>query len=277
MLSLNYIQNHYPPLVWGGSIIAFILIVQTLLIILIEKVFPPKKFVKYNQIIFDSFSVIGTIYAVLYGLLTIFVLNNYQKVESTVTDEVSKIGNLYRNLYMSPDKKMVRHTIQNIYKYVDNIVINELPKQKEGEHTNFSYQYQGWKLLQQVSQEVMTLQLEEYIKDKILDNLNDLYKARRNRLNSAELQLPRVIWEITVLSILFMLINVSIIGSTNRYIKFVSAYLLCTSVGLMVILVMTIDRPFIGKDAITDRYYRKLEITMIRTLGADYLFDKKSS
>jgi|LauGreDrversion4_2_1035121.scaffolds.fasta_scaffold31943_3 hypothetical protein len=276
-LSLNYIQNNFTPIVWGGSIVAIILITQTLLIIFFEKIFCPKDMVKYNQIIFDTFSVIGTIYAVLYGLLTIFVLNNYQKVESTVTDEVSKIGNLYRNLYMIRDKKMVQPTIQIIYQYVDNIITNEMPVQKLGLSKDNAYQFKGWRLLQKVSQDLVGLQLDEYIKDKILDNLNDLYRARRSRLNSAELELPSVIWEITVLSILFMLINVSIIGCTNKYIKYISAYLLCISVSLMVILVMTIDRPFIGRGAITDIYYRKLEITMIRTLGLEYIFGEHAS
>jgi hypothetical protein len=277
IFSLNYIQNHYTPLVWGGTIVAIILLVQTLFIIFFEKIFTPKDMVKYNQIIFDTFSVIGTIYAVLYGLLTIFVLNNYQKVENTVTDEVGKIGNLYRNLYMITDKKMVQPTIQNIYQYVDNIITTEMPVQKTGMYKENTYQFKGWKILQKVSQDLVVLQLDDYIKDKILDNLNDLYQARRNRLNSAELELPPVIWEITVLSILFMLINVSIIGCSNKYIKYTSAYLLCISVGLMVILVMTIDRPFIGKGAITDIYYRKLEITMIRTLGVEYVFGENAS
>jgi hypothetical protein len=277
IFSLNYIQNHYAPIVWGGSIVAIILLIQTLFIMFFEKFFTPKDMVKYNQIIFDTFSVIGTIYAVLYGLLTIFVLNNYQKVENTVTDEISKIGNLYRNLYMINEKKMVQPTIQNIYKYVDNIITTEMPVQRMGLSKDNTYQFKGWKILQKVSQDLVVLQLDEYIKDKILDNLNDLYQARRNRLNSAELELPPVIWEITVLSILFMLINVSIIGCTNKYIKYISAYLLCVSVGLMVILVMTIDRPFIGKGAITDIYYRKLEITMIRTLSSDYLFGENAS
>ena len=112
--------------------------------------------------------------------------------------------------------------------------------------------------------------MNEFIKSKLIDNLNDLYQYRRDRLNSSSLQLPNGIWIITVLSILFMLMNLAIIGCSTLKSKMIAAYLLGISVGLMVILVAVIDRPFVSGDYINDQYYRNLLAHMVNMYGKEY-------
>ena len=269
MITFNEILAQYSILTWGSGIIFIILLSQTVLIFFLEKYFPRKKMLKYNQIILDIFNVIGVIYAILYGLLTFFVLNNFQQIENTLNAEVSTIGNIYRNISLVENENNTKPLQQQIYKYVEIIIYQELPYQKKG-IINVKFELPGWNKLETISRMILKQPMNEFIKSKLIDNLNDLYQNRRDRLNSSTLQLPNVIWIVTALSILFMLMNLAIVGCSTLKSKIISAYLLGISVGLMVILVAVIDRPFVSGDYINDQYYRNLLAHMVNLYGKEY-------
>ena len=261
MSTFNHIQAHYSAWIWGSAILLIMLVTQTTLIYLLNKILPHKKMLKDNAIILEIFCISGTIYAILYGFLTFFVLNNYQSDVTSVTDEVKAIGNICRNISLSQDKIMISFIHKDFVEYLDIVIKKEWPLQKQGINTDIhtEFQNEGWMIIEKISKSIITMPLNPIIKKEVMDDLNDLYEARGIRIHNSQLQMPDIVWVITALSGLFMLINVSIIGCSQLKIKIISAYLLTGSVGLMMILLAYINKPFINGSLFTETIYKDIQ------------------
>lgn len=265
MSIFNYIQANYSAWTWGSAILLIMLFTQTILIYLLNKILPHKKMLKDNEIILEIFCISGTIYAILYGFLTFFVLNNYQSDVQSVTAEVNAIGNICRNISLSQDKKMYTIIKKDFIEYLDVVIKKEWPIQKQGVNTDIHIEFlnEGWVIIEKIAKKIVSIPLNPIIKEKALDDLNDLYDARSIRIHNSQLQMPDVVWVITVLSALFILTNVAIIGCSQLKIKIISAYLLTGSIGLMIILLAYINKPFIHSSVFTKTIYKDIQRDLI--------------
>ena len=74
----TYILTHYPVLLWGTIFLVITCSIQLALNFIVDKCYSMDFLEKYNEITVNIFQVIGSIAAILYGLLVFLVLNNFQ-------------------------------------------------------------------------------------------------------------------------------------------------------------------------------------------------------
>ena len=66
-----------------------------------------------------------------------------------------------------------------------------------------------------------------------------------------------------------MLINVALIGCSNKNFRKVYSVIFSIALGLVMILIFEIDKPFNGDIAVSDTYFRDLIINMDYRLSKD--------
>lgn len=132
-------------------------------------------------------------------------------------------------------------------------------------------QFIGWSLLEKIANDLTKLDASEMIKSKILDNLNSLYDARRQRINYRDLALPNVIWQIFSVSIFFMMVNIAIVCCRNTTLKIFTSYLYVMSLILIFIIVIDLDNPFYGTVNVNALDYSEVRDSMIALHGLEYL------
>jgi hypothetical protein len=266
----SYILMHYRMSFWGSILIFIILIIQTLMIFGFKKIYD-KDNDEYNEVSLNILQVIGTIYAILLGLLTYQVLNNFQLIQATISQEAIEIGNI--SSHVDAGIRNPKHSQQiqkDIYAYVNNIIESEFFLQQTSTEGIHRQQFFGWMLLEKIANDLVNLDASETIKGKILDNLNSLYDARRQRINYRDMALPNVIWQIFSISIFFMMINIAIVCCHDTKLKIFTSYLYVISLILIFIIVIDLDSPFYGTVNVDASDYYGVRDSMIALHGLKY-------
>ena len=271
MFFQSYVLMNYSMMAWAGSLIFITLCIQTLLIMIFKKIYN-KDNEEFNEISLNILQVTGTIYAILLGLLTYQVLNTFQVIQATISQEATEIGNISAHVSSGVvDQKQSQKIQKDIFAYLENIINNEFYLQKilpEGIHAK---QFFGWRLAENIANDLVALKTNENIKARILDNLNDLYEARRQRINYRDLALPPIIWYIFSISIFFLMINIAIVCCQSTKLKLFTSYLYVMSLILILIIVIDLDRPFYGTVNVEEGDYLAIRESMISLHGLDYL------
>jgi hypothetical protein len=266
----TFILSHFPLWLWGSVFLIVISGLQLAINYGADRFYPTKFLEQYNEITVNIFQVIGTIAAILYGLLVFLVLNNFQTVQSDLNLEATEAGNLFRNLVLVNKPKQMKPIQNSLYKYIQNNLDNEFIIEHNGLKHGVDFQFQGWSILENISLQILySPEINGELKSIILDNLNNLYKARRERINDETLSLPQNVWSITLWSIFVMLINVALIGCSNKNFRKVYSVIFSIALGLVMILIFEIDKPFNGDIAVSDTYFRDLIINMDYRLSKD--------
>jgi hypothetical protein len=264
----TYILSHFPLWLWGSLFVICICSVQLALNFVVDKIYPTEFLEKFNEITVNIFQVIGTIAAILYGLLVFLVLNNFQTVQADINLEATEAGNLFRNLVLVNAPEKMKPIQDNIFEYVQNDINNEFIIEAKGIVHGLDFQFKGWKILEKISRQILdSPEIKSELKSAIIDNINNLHKARRERINDETLALPKNVWSITIWSILIMLINVSLIGCQNKHYRKVYSVIFASALGLIMVLIFEIDRPFNGDIAVSDIYYKDLLVNMNHRLN----------
>jgi|LauGreDrversion4_2_1035121.scaffolds.fasta_scaffold31943_4 hypothetical protein len=267
----SYVLMHFRMGFWGFMLILIVLILQTLMILGFKKIYP-KDNDEYNEVSLNILQVIGTIYAILVGLLTYQVLNNFQVIQATISQEAIEIGNISSHVDAGISNQAQSQQIQkHIYAYLNYIIDRELSLQQMNPEGIHKQQFIGWSLLEKIANDLTKLDASEMIKSKILDNLNSLYDARRQRINYRDLALPNVIWQIFSVSIFFMMVNIAIVCCRNTTLKIFTSYLYVMSLILIFIIVIDLDNPFYGTVNVNAFDYSEVRDSMIALHGLEYL------
>ena len=107
----------------------------------------------------------------------------------------------------------------------------------------------------------------------MMDNLNLIFNARRDRINAQLLFLPDIIWAVSAISIFLMLINIAICSCQNIRVNIFNSYLFVLSLCLVLIVTIDLDRPFAGNIRLSDEAFLLLYKRMLQNFGIHYLTD----
>jgi hypothetical protein len=271
----TYLLSSVPTWLWGSLMVFLFVLTQLSLNYIVDAFYKTNYLAQYNEITVNIFQAIATVAAILFGFLAFFVLNNLQTAIDETVQEVSEVSKVFRELTLVPDKKAVQPAQRDLYKYLLNLIDNEIPTQKQGVVHNVSYQYHGWNILESFTREVLRAPILDVYKDNIIDDLQDLYAARRNRINNDDLVLPTIVWVVTFWSILIMMINVAFIGCKESHYRQLYSALFAASIGLVIMLIYELDLPFLGAVSVNDQAHRDLAKNIYIRLGHDYLYGKQ--
>ena len=226
-------------LVVGGTV--FLSIVGLLLS---RKVFSHTSLQKHNEVADPMLSVIGTLYAVLLGLLVVQAMSDFQKSRLTVESEAVALADTFRLAVALPPP--VRENLQKSCISYASAVINKEWADMEREETC----QEAWEAIDKMWWDVISFSpnkvKENYVYPELLAAAKKLNDNRRSRLVSCRTWVSPVLWIVLIVGAIFTIIFTYSFGVENVYAHVFMTTVVAITLSLNIFLWAIYSNPFYG-------------------------------
>lgn len=196
---------------------------------------------------------VGVVYAVLLGFITIVVWQQHRDAQGFVQQEAVRMSNLLRDSQVFGDsvRKELRECLVAYGRAVVGDEWNAMARRQSSPLASEAYE-KIWVIVYgiQPATERETAFYREFI-----TRLNELGGIRRLRLLSSTSRIPSLLWLLLIGGAVISIIFVFLFGTKNISLHMLAAGLLAGLIGFVLFLILTLSCPFagtlrIGPDAI---------------------------
>jgi len=171
-------------LVVGGSLLATVL-----LLVIFNGLLPVDLRSAHNDVAGFTIAIVGVIYAVLLAFIAVSAWESHGKAEEVVQIEANMVGNLYVDSIGLPPE--VRFRIwRSLRDYTNTVIDVEWPSQHQGRVS-----LAGWSAIINLNSTLAAFKPSDgstiALKSELIRTADDLFQARRNRLEAATSGIPR--------------------------------------------------------------------------------------
>ena len=185
---------------------------------------------------------------VFYGLATALIAVNvwevYEKVKEITEHEAASLAVLYRNAseYPEPVRGVLREEIRA---YTHQVIHESWPLQRRG-----TIPTEGIKSMDQLQSTLTRFEpvteAQKALALETLASFSRMMEARRMRVDSVERRLPGVMWLVIVLGAFISLVSAFYFPVLDARVHHVQVGLLAAFIGLVIFLILALDRPYDG-------------------------------
>jgi hypothetical protein len=261
-LLIDWIFNNPVWLTTGALVI--VAVGFTLVAMLFFTRIVTRKFRDEHSDIF-SFTVtnIAVLYAVLLAFIAVATWENFSHAGELVGTEANLVGNLYRDTDGFSNDTTAFAMRADLRQYVSLVVTKEWPAQRAGRVSVVA-----WPALESFQRKVLTVEPqgrgEAVVMQEVLRSLNQLYSARRSRLNASQEHIPGVVWWV-----LFLVGNITVgftflLGARSVWANAIASIGIAVALVLVVALIVQLDYPFRGTVSVSADAFGSLLANMDR-------------
>ncbi len=211
-------------------------------------------------------AVVATVNSLLLAFAAIAVWQTYSDAGDAVSAEATAMGQLSRDLAIY-DTEPSHQAREQLKAYARMVVDQEWPAMRRDEPDE-----DAWLALDQLFRAIGKMQpatpREQALMPEIWARTNELVKFRRDRLGSADDQVPGTLWIVVVLGTVLTLLPTYVLPRTR--FNEVAIGMLSFSMGLMFFFIAAMDRPFAGQEGIGPQPFE----SMLRNMA---LWDRATS
>jgi hypothetical protein len=196
---------------------------------------------------------VAVFYGLAVALITIAVWESYSDVTHVVSAEATAIGSLYRDLggYPEPTRTQTRDQLKA---YTEQVIEEAWPLMHKGQIPRG-----GVELMNRL-QDVMlafqpTTEAEKIIHAEAFRAFNTLSSARRMRLDAVHTALPSVLWFVVLAGAFIALATPFFFQVQDLRLHTTLVVMLAIFVGLVIFVILALDRPFRGDLGMTPEPY----------------------
>lgn len=245
----------------SDTAIFFLLTIITVGISLIG-VFLAKRYIgidlryKENAVIGATSALISVIYAVLIGIMALYLTSNNSYTSDAVLHEANAVADVFHGSIWL--KEPIRSQIQGELKhYLNQVIHTEWPAMANNsviDHGGDIYLYKINEILRNYTNPTAT---EEIAMREMLNKINILYDSRHRRINMSYAKLSPEIWVVVFIGAILILF-VNYLFGMNFYLHVYVVITVALMVTSMIFLLVTLDRPFQGQFAIEPEPFQSL-------------------
>jgi hypothetical protein len=210
----------------------------------------------HNDVLGAASAIAGVINAVLLAFIVFAAWTDYDRARDVVSQEGSLVADLNADAAVLPGG-LGTHVQEELHNYVNVVVDSEWPAMADGRMSSRdSTRRAGWQYLRHTYADLLELDASKgtpgLVVGEMLKRLNSLYDARRQRLAHASGgSLSKVVW-IVVIAVGFLSMAFCwLLGFEEGGLHKASTTIIAASLGLVVFLILALDRPFRGPDQIS--------------------------
>jgi hypothetical protein len=204
----------------------------------------------HNDLAGFVLAIVGVIYAVLLAFIAVAVWQNYSDVDNLVQTEANMVDDLYRGTISLPPDLAVQLR-QDLFDYTETVVQKEWPRMV----TSMPSHLKGWRILDNVHLSLAQLKPADApslaAQSEMLRTLTKLYDVRRGRFHAASSELPAIVWWNLVVGALILIVFSYLFGAPRLTMHAVMVGLLGASIGLVLMLIVLLDNPFLGSSHVS--------------------------
>jgi Protein of unknown function (DUF4239) len=215
----------------------------------------------HNDLAGFVLAIVGVIYAVLLAFIAVAVWQNYTDVDNLVQMEANLVDDLYRDTISLPPQTAQQLRL-NLFDYTETVVRKEWPHMMAAMPSHLK----GWRDL-----DSFHLTLAEFkpqdgptlaVQTEMLATLDKLYDVRRGRFHAASSGLPTIVWCNLVVGAAILVLFSYLFGAPRLAMHAAMVGLLGASIGLVLILIVLLDNPFLGRSHVSVEPFMALSMAV---------------
>jgi hypothetical protein len=241
---VDWIYNTSPLLSSGVFILGGI-VASGLIVVVLARLVEIRTRHTHNEFISFTVTNIAVLYAVLLAFIAVAAWENLSKASDLVGIEAGLVGDLYVDAIGLSDKGLATSLRNELHRYLRGVVDQEWPEQQTGRVSKVaSPPLRGFhevlaSLQPKTSGDAIVMQ-------EMLHTLNELYNARRSRLEAAGGHIPNMVWWVIVFLGLLTVGFTALLGVHHQAMHFAMVAGLTTALVVVVALIVQLDYPFRG-------------------------------
>jgi hypothetical protein len=235
-----------PLLIVGIAIVATLCIFAVVGLMVVRRLVLPRLSVQSSDSEFTGAMLqsVMVFYGLAVALIAVSVWQTYSDTSKVVSEEATTLAALYRDVSGYPDS--VRPTLQNeLRDYTHQIIYEAWPAQQRREVPKA-----GVSLMNNFQATLFsfepTTETQKLLHAETLSAYNQLIHARRLRLDAVHTGLPGVMWAVIILGAFIGLSASFFFRVQSPWLHIIEVLLLSTFIGLIIFMILVLDRPFRG-------------------------------
>ena len=183
-------------------------------------------------------------YGLAVALIAVTVFQTYSDTQKVVTGEATALGALYRDVSSYPEP--IRTELQNELRDYARYVIDEAwPLQRQGKIPGGGVDYVNRFQTMLTKFEPVT-ESQKLLHGETLRAYNLMVQARRLRLDAVGTRLPSVMWAVIIIGAFISLGASFFFKVEDARLHILEVLLLAVFIGLVIFMILSLDRPFRG-------------------------------
>ena len=214
---------------------------------------------EYNSVVSDGFQAVGTIYAIVTGLLVFAVYTNFQEAYDQSADEASTLVLMYRNAQSFPQPQQDQAQ-QAIKAYIRSVLDDEWPALADGKGSP-----QTTKAINHLFDVYNPMIPESGWADQYarsIDDLGDVVKLRNELIDDSAASLPPIYWFVLFVGAFINVLYVALAYVEKKAMHALAVSLMAVMLGLVIFLLLEVNHPFHGKIAVPKDAFENALVTM---------------
>ena len=254
-----------PMWLLGVLIVGLSIVLSMLGLAVADRYVPAEARRSHNDIAGYISNIAAFVYAVLLAFLAVAVWQDYEKAQSIVQLEANAAGDVYRQAegYPEPLRSQVR---QDIRRYLDIVITEEWPLQARGGESPIALE-----TIEVLHRLLLTFEptseRDRIVHTEQLGDMNALLDQRRNRIYAGESGLQPVVWVVILAGSALIVAFCPFMGTLNHRAHFAMTAILGASIGLVLFLIVALDRPFRGVGISPIAFVRVRDHTLVLPRG----------
>ena len=232
---------------------------------LVEYLVPWQLRQQHNDVAGFIYAVLGVVYAVLLGFVTIVAWENFEEARITADDEANELAELFWIAHEIPKPEGER--IEELaYSYAKVVIDEEWSLMKQGQASPHASA-----LTDEMRSSIYAFEpdtdTEVVLYNRGLEQVRDLVDQRRLRLLDARVGIPRVMWNVLMLGGIIVVCFTYLFGLENTRSHTLMIAALAAIIALVLFTIYSLDHPFAGVsrvhpdafELVLDTFERNLE------------------
>ena len=183
-------------------------------------------------------------YGLAVALIAVTVFQTYSDTSKIVTGEATALNTLYRDVTSYPEP--IRTDLQKLLSdYTDQIINGAWPLIRRGKIPTAGLEYMSRFQTVLVQFEPAT-EGQKILHAETLRAYNQLIQSRRMRLDAVGTGLPGVMWAVIVIGAFISLSASFFFKVEDARLHIIEVLLLAVFIGLVIFMILALDRPFRG-------------------------------
>lgn len=212
---------------------------------------------------------IAVLYTVLLAFIAVAVWESLSKASDIVGTEAGLVQDLYIDATGFDDQELTKKLQSELIDYVKAVVGTEWPVQQAGGISRAAAP-----ALRDVRTTLLAPEPksngDQIVMQEMLRQLNELYAARRSRLDAAGGHIPEAVWWVVIFLGVLTIGFTGLLGMRSRWMHFALAAGLTTAIVVVVAMIVQLDYPFRGEISVSAEPFRQVlkDVRQESTVGS---------
>jgi len=247
-------------IVGGGMLAALVIVTLT------RRLFPPHVMRDGHDATGNLLAIVGTLYAVLLGLVVVDAMVRFERA----MDGVQMESNCLADIFLLAERLPVtqRERVQDHCRAYAREVVDLEWKAMEQARMSIAARRTALALARSLDDFEPQTEAQKTVYPELLEQMRQLWDARRDRGRMAEFGIPPVEWVALILGAMVTVFFAGLFSVTNLRLQMVITSLLALVIGLNLYLMSLYGYPFAGELTVSKRPFQ-LDIAIFDGAYAD--------